>query len=120
MPETTTRVRRWTQGTAMPRQVLVDGAATGGRFLVGEARLRPGEPCPPQHVHAHEYESLYVIEGVMTVELGDVRIEVRAGECLVMPPGVPHRFGNLSDVPVRVVGTIAPTAIEQMFAEEEA
>jgi hypothetical protein len=37
-----------------------------------------------------------------------------------MPPGVPHRFANLSDSPVRAVGTVAPVGIEKMFAEEEA
>jgi mannose-6-phosphate isomerase-like protein (cupin superfamily) len=112
-------VTRWTDGTAMPWQVLINSHASGGKFLVGEARIEPGAPCPPQHVHAHEHEALYVIDGVLTVELGDDRIELHAGECLVMPPGVPHRFGNLSDQPVRAIGTISPTAIEHMFAEEE-
>jgi mannose-6-phosphate isomerase-like protein (cupin superfamily) len=113
-------VTRWADGKAMPWQVLIDGDASGGKYLIGEARLDPGAPCPAQHVHTHEHESLYVIDGVLTVELGDERIELRPGECLVMPPGVPHRFANLSDQPVRAIGTISPTAIEQMFAEEEA
>ena len=103
----------------MPWQVIADSAATGGRFLIGEVRLNPGDPCPAQHVHANEHEAIYVIDGVLTVELGEERIEVNAGDCLVMPPGIPHRFGNLSDVPVRVIGTVAPTAIEHMYAAEE-
>jgi mannose-6-phosphate isomerase-like protein (cupin superfamily) len=116
---TTVGITRWTPG-AMPWQVLVDGAASGEKFLVGEARVNPGDPCPPQHIHTYEHETFYVIEGVLTIEVGDERFELRAGECLVAPPGVPHRFANLSDGPVRVLGIISPTAIERMFAEEEA
>ena len=113
-------VTRWNSGSPMPWQVLADSAATGGRFLFGEARIDPGMPCPPLHVHTNEHESIYVIEGVFTVELGEERIELRAGDLLIMPPGVPHRFANLSDHPVRLVGTIAPVGIEKMFAEEDA
>lgn len=116
---TTPRVTRWTEGTAMPWQVIANSAETDGKFLIGEVRLNPGEPCPPQHVHTHEHEVIYVIDGVLAVELGEERIDVNAGECLVMPPGIPHRFGNLSDDPVRVIGTVAPTAIENMYAAEE-
>lgn len=113
-------VTRWDSESPMPWQVLANSSATGGKFLFGEGRIDPGTPCPPLHVHTNEHESIYVLEGVFTVEVGEERIELRAGDFLVLPPGVPHRFANLSDRPVRLVGTIAPVAIERMFAEEEA
>lgn len=112
----TQEVTRWRDGSAMSWQVLADA---DGRFLIGEARLEAGAPCPPLHVHTHEHESIYVIEGVFTVELDGVRHELHPGDCLIMPPGVPHRFANLSDAPVRVIGTVAPTAIRAMFEAEE-
>ena len=112
------RVTRWKDGSPMPWQVLANGASTDGRFLIGEARIEPGAPCPPLHVHTREHESIYMIEGVLTVELGGERIELKEGDCLIMPPDVPHRFANLSDGPVRCIGAIAPPAIEGMFAEE--
>ncbi len=117
--KTSERVTRWKDGAPMPWQVLANGASTDGRFLIGEARIEPGAPCPPLHVHTREHESIYMIEGVLTVELGGERIELKAGDCLIMPPHVPHRFGNLSDAPVRCIGAISPTAIEAMFAEEK-
>jgi mannose-6-phosphate isomerase-like protein (cupin superfamily) len=52
------------------------------------------------------------------VELEDERIELEAGECLIMLPGVPHRFANLSDGPVRAISTVAPAGIEKMFAAQ--
>ncbi len=116
---TRSKVTRWSDGSAIPWQVLADGESTDGRFLIGEARIEPGAPCPPLHAHTNEHESVYVIEGVFTVELGGERLELHAGDCLIMPPGVAHRFANLSDRPVRLVGTVSPAAIEGMFAAEE-
>jgi mannose-6-phosphate isomerase-like protein (cupin superfamily) len=118
MAHRSTTITHWQAGTAMPWQVLADGATTDGRFLVGEARIEPGAPCPSLHVHTLEHESIYVIDGVLTVEIGGDRVELGSGDCVVMPRGVPHRFGNLGDVLVRAIGTISPTAIEGMFAEE--
>jgi mannose-6-phosphate isomerase-like protein (cupin superfamily) len=115
----TVQVTRWEPGP-MPFQLLADSEATAGQFLFGEARMDPGSPCPSLHIHTHEYESFYVVEGVLTVEVGDQRLELKGGDYVVLPPGVPHRFANLSDAPVRVIGAMAPTNIEKMFAEEEA
>ena len=103
----------------MPFQLLADSEATNGGFLFGEARMDPGAPSPPLHIHAKEYESFYVVEGELTVEVGDERLELTDGDYIVLPPGIPHRFGNLSDAPVRVIGAMAPTGIEKMFVEEE-
>jgi quercetin dioxygenase-like cupin family protein len=114
----TSAIKRWEPGP-IPWQVLANSDDTGGAFLFGEARIEPGMPAPGLHVHEREFETIYVIEGVMTVELGDERYELRNGDFIVMPPGVPHRFGNLSDETVRVVGVVSPTDIERMFAEEE-
>jgi hypothetical protein len=54
----------------------------------------------------------------MTVELDGETIELHAGEFIVLPRDIPHRFGNLTDQVVRCVGAIAPTGIEGMFAEQ--
>jgi mannose-6-phosphate isomerase-like protein (cupin superfamily) len=109
-------VRSWQPGS--PWQILGDAEATNGAFLFGEARLEPGDPAPGLHVHSREDESLYVIEGVMTVELDGERIELRPGDFLILRRDIPHRFGNLGDQPVRGVGVIAPTGIEGMFSEQ--
>lgn len=110
------QVRRWESGP--PWQVLADSKATNGGFIFGEARIEPDMLAPGLHVHNREDESIYVIEGVMTVELGGERVELRPGDFMVLPRGIPHRFGNLTDEPVRVVGVVAPTAIEGFFREE--
>jgi len=114
----TVEVKRWTPGP-MPFQLLGDEQATGGHFLFGEARMNPGDPCPGLHIHTHEYESFYVVDGVLTVEVGDQRFDMKDGDYAVLPPGVPHRFANLGDTPVRVIGAMGPTSIQHMFEAEE-
>ncbi|MCA1727456.1 MAG: cupin domain-containing protein [Actinobacteria bacterium] len=111
-------IRRWQAGP--PWQVLGDSSLTNGEFLFGEARLDPGTPTPGLHVHEHEDESMYVVEGVLTVELGGDRTELHPGDFMVLPRAVPHRFANLHEEPVRAVGVVAPTAIEGYFAEQAA
>src|SRR5688500_4233064 len=93
-------IRRWSEG-GPPGQMLAGSASTNGGFLFGEARIGVGEPAPGLHVHEREEESLYVIEGVLTLELGDERTELHPGDFAVLPRGIPHRFGNLHDEPVR-------------------
>lgn len=48
------------------------------------------------HLHTHPYAETFIIRaghGLYTV--GDKTIEAKAGQILVVPPGVPHKFSNL-------------------------
>jgi mannose-6-phosphate isomerase-like protein (cupin superfamily) len=46
-------------------------------------------------LHRHGYREVFVVlEGEATFTLGADRRVVRAGEVVVAPPGVPHRFVN--------------------------
>ena len=55
-------------------------------------------------LHRHPYEEVFVVqEGEATFTLGDEQRVVRGGEVVVAPPGVPHRFVNSGDGPLRQV-----------------
>ncbi len=46
-------------------------------------------------LHKHPYEEVFVIqEGTATFTAGDDVIEVRGGQVVVVPAGVPHKFVN--------------------------
>lgn len=100
-----------------PWQVLAGGDRTSGQVTFGEARLPARGGGPPRHVHTREDEAVYVVEGVLTIEVGDERFEAAAGSLVWLPRGLPHVFANLSDEPVRTFGVITPAGLEQMFAE---
>jgi quercetin dioxygenase-like cupin family protein len=46
-------------------------------------------------LHTHPYEEVFVtLEGEATFTVGDNTIEVSAGQIVVAPAGVPHKFVN--------------------------
>jgi quercetin dioxygenase-like cupin family protein len=70
-----------------------NGRDNQGRFdfLVAEIAYLTG---PPLHVHATQEDSFYVLEGVLTVQLGDDVVELGPGDFGTAPPGVPHTLTN--------------------------
>jgi len=46
----------------------------------------------PWHVHPEEDEWFYVLEGELTVWVGDTRLSLKAGSFAFGPKGVPHTF----------------------------
>ena len=49
------------------------------------------------HFHRNKHETFYVLSGIVRFELGDVVRILRAGDIVVVPREVKHRFGGLMD-----------------------
>jgi mannose-6-phosphate isomerase-like protein (cupin superfamily) len=49
---------------------------------------------PPLHFHATQEDSFFVLEGVLSLQLGDDVVELEPGDFATAPPGVPHSFTN--------------------------
>ncbi len=55
-------------------------------------------------LHTHPYEEIFVmLEGDATYTVGEATIEASAGQILVAPAGVPHKFVNSGSGPLRQV-----------------
>jgi quercetin dioxygenase-like cupin family protein len=104
---------------SIPWRTIVGGDRTGGGLSVGDARMPPRTPGPGRHVHTNEDEAIYVVSGVLTVEVGGERFEAGPESLVWMPRGVPHVFANLSDHEVWTVGVINPPGLEEMFRERD-
>ena len=49
-------------------------------------------------LHKHPYEEIFIIqEGLATFTVGSATLEARAGQLVIVPADVPHKFMNLSD-----------------------
>lgn len=101
-----------------PWRVIAGGAKTQGQLVIGEANLPPRTSGPSLHVHEHEDEATFVIEGVLTFKIGDAEFQAGPGALVWAPRGIPHTFANRTDEPVRVLGVITPAGIEGMFREQ--
>lgn len=95
---------------------LATGKETDGKYTTFEAIVPPGSG-PPPHIHSREEESFLVLEGEMTFQLGDERFVAGEGTFLNMPVGSLHCFKNESDKTARLLISLAPAGLEEMFFE---
>jgi quercetin dioxygenase-like cupin family protein len=93
---------------------LAVGDETDGKYALWETVVPPGGG-PPPHVHSREEEGFYVLEGEITFTVGGERIVATEGMFANMPVGTPHSFKNESDRPARMLISVAPAGLEQMF-----
>jgi quercetin dioxygenase-like cupin family protein len=95
---------------------LATGADTNGKYAQWEALVPPGGG-PPPHVHSREEEGFFILEGEITLTVNGERIVAKAGTFANMPVGTPHSFKNESEQPTKMLISVAPAGLEQMFFE---
>jgi mannose-6-phosphate isomerase-like protein (cupin superfamily) len=108
---------RHTLGHSSAATLKADAEATGGLFYLSECDVEAGYPGPPPHVHDHIADSFYVLDGTLTVTLGQATIELGPGGFACAPPGVRHTFANRSDARVRFLNINAPGGFERYMRE---
>jgi quercetin dioxygenase-like cupin family protein len=95
---------------------LATGEDTNGKYAMWEALVPPGGG-PPPHVHSREEESFYVLEGEITFTIDGKTVVATTGTFANMPVGVSHSFRNASNKPARMILSVAPAGLENMFFE---
>lgn len=93
---------------------LATSEDTNGKYALFEALVPPGGG-PPPHVHSREEEGFYVLEGEITFTINGEKVVAKAGTFANMPVGTPHSFKNESDRPAKMLISVAPAGLEQMF-----
>ena len=96
--------------------VKIGGADTGGRYGLIEVVVPPGLGSP-WHVHPEEDEWFFVLDGNLTVYVGDRRIDLTAGGFAFGPKSVPHTFIGAGPNPTRVLVGLAPLQFEGFLRE---
>jgi quercetin dioxygenase-like cupin family protein len=97
--------------------IKATGADTGGAFFVAEVVLEGGFPGPPAHWHERLHETLYVLEGQLTMTLVDDVSVLGPGGFASIPPGTVHTFRNDGAAPVRGLNVNAPAGWEDYLRE---
>jgi len=93
--------------------VKASGAETGNAFAQFEVD-DPRGSGPPLHVHQNEDETFYILEGQVTMFVGEERLDLDAGDYCFGPRGVPHAYLVRSER-ARMLVTISPSGSEQLF-----
>ena len=93
--------------------VKAGGAETGSAF----AQIETDDPrggAPPMHVHHNEDETFYVLEGEVTVLVGDEQLDLSAGDFCFAPRDIPHTYVVRSER-ARMLTTLSPAGLEELF-----
>jgi quercetin dioxygenase-like cupin family protein len=88
------------------RAVLLSKASARREVELWEFSLDPGEIYASEADPEGWSEQVYVIEGTLTVTLGDERRDVAAGEFFMFASSQPHTFGNQGNVALRFVRNV--------------
>lgn len=96
----------------MDLTVILDGAATGAKLTMVEARAGQGD-ASPIHMHTHDDEAFFLLEGAMTVWVGDRRVNLEPGGIGFLPKNIPHAFRF--DAPSRALILTTPAGQEDFF-----
>jgi quercetin dioxygenase-like cupin family protein len=86
---------------------------TGNAFSQFEVN-DPRGSAPPLHVHHNDDEAFYVLDGEVTVLVGDERIDLGTGDYCFAPRGIQHTWIVRSER-ARMLVTISPSGTEQLF-----
>jgi quercetin dioxygenase-like cupin family protein len=91
-------------------RVPISGAQTGGAFALLEATAQAGDQ-PPLHVHRDDDEGFYVLEGELTLWIGEETHVLRAGDGVLAPRRIPHTL-RVGESGARYLVASAPAAFE--------
>jgi mannose-6-phosphate isomerase-like protein (cupin superfamily) len=113
----------WFPPTAGRYTFKTAAAQTEGRLLQVLCQESRGGAAP-LHIHHDADESWYVLDGELTVIVGEERMQVGAGDFVLGPKGIPHTFLVTSEqaeflVSFAPAGTEGPcgTGLEGFFRE---
>ncbi|KAB7731020.1 cupin domain-containing protein [Rudanella paleaurantiibacter] len=83
-------------GGVNPNDIKVSVDDTGGQLSVLEytGHQKGG---PPLHIHPHQDEIFYVLDGQYLFQVGNEQQTLTAGDLIFLPRNVPHTFAQLSD-----------------------
>ncbi len=71
-------------------------------------------------LHKHPYQEIFVLlDGRLTVTVGDATIEASGGQIVIVPPDTPHRFVNSGSEVARHVDIHASARMITTWLEEE-
>lgn len=97
--------------------LLFQGRAGTDEVSVLDVVLPPRSLGSPPHLHHNEDEYFYVVEGDLTVLIGNEERIASRGTHAALPRELRHAYWNDRDAPAHVLITIAPGRFAQFFLD---
>jgi mannose-6-phosphate isomerase-like protein (cupin superfamily) len=88
-----------------------DGDETDCRYSISEWWLEPHTAGPGAHQHPED-DVFYVVEGTITMVVGDRRFDAAKGSFVLVPGGTLHDFENRTDARAGFLNVSSPGEFE--------
>ena len=89
---------------------------TGGAYAILEQTIPAGHG-PPLHVHRHETEIFYIVDGQFEMTIDGKQIPAPPGTLAVGPRDIPHTFRNVGPTEGKLLLTVIPARFANYFIE---
>lgn len=104
---------------ALTVHFLVTGEQSNGSMAAFELTVPASQHLrAPAHSHDHYEETMYGVEGVLTLTVDGQRHNVGPGQALCIPRGAIHRFDNIAEDTAKVLCVVTPAAIGPEYFRE--
>lgn len=95
--------------------IRATGADTAGQMCIVEVTEPPGAEAP-LHIHHREDEAFWILDGSVTLVVGDTTIEAGPGDYAFGPRDVPHRY-TVGPEGCRMLFICTPAGFEDLVRE---
>jgi quercetin dioxygenase-like cupin family protein len=109
--------RTVTSGHGSSAELKLAGELSGGDWAVVESHVHAGDE-PPMHTHTREDETVYVLDGAITVDVGGEKTDVEAGSYAALPKNLPHALIVRGDE-ARLLITLEPAGTEYFLVPRD-
>lgn len=83
-------------GGKSPNDIKVSSKDTNGDLTIFEYTGNE-KGGPPLHVHPHQDEIFFIVQGEYLFQVGDEKNNLKSGDTIFLPRAIPHAFAQLTD-----------------------
>jgi len=99
---------------------VLESETSGGAVTAFEFDTPAGAKVPVAHSHDAYDETMYGLEGALTVTVDGEVSELNPGEAIFIPRGVIHHFDNSGDADARTLAVVTPGLLGPDYFREVA
>ena len=90
----------------------------GNMFVIEHVNLKPNGG-PGLHLHFNQEEYFYVLEGEVAFQVGDQKLNLKAGESVLGPRRIQHCFAGVAPASRLLIAFTPAGEMERFFRETE-
>ncbi len=100
--------------------IKISSKDTDGDLAVFEQNGFTPKGGPPLHIHLHQDEFFYIVEGEYLFQVGEDKYPMKPGDTIFLPRNVQHAFAQLTETGKVIVSYMPAGKMEEFFRTTDA